>query len=547
MGDKDERAAMTPRSDVLLRSSSLLPTATWPIAEQGAAALDDNSSNSGELDRVVWVADISRDIFGVDEKLRRRTAFGGKEKGEEEELFCSHIPWNVSDCRGSLQWSRRYKVLLPLNWGARRDFVVMLARDSVDKALVVIRRYRYRYRHRQTTHTPIAPFSEGDGSVDSAFIPFTASWKRRIRALVNLRHEHVSPVTDVFIDEETLELLLVHPYLDGMQPLASLFQEYPHLIYRDLTPSWLTCIVREVIAGVRFLHHHCVVHGALSPWTILLDGDGHALVTGFAVFDACPHPHGVIPVGGTVHPVYMAPEVRRHLSHRHIATKAADAFSIGAITFALTWSRQEVSYVALRKAATGVMRKNPRRRMTLARLDAVLAELASSFDERRHVTQSVERQPQRRAEPPPLETPKQHSQESSTHVVVGILQRGHSPALFRATGLNNWAQRTHTPSRRQKKVTILLQEEHERGCSSRRGGWFLSKWRVAALVAFFCAAASRIRKTRREALAAAASTRRLQSRHGAGPPVVFAASAQRPRRPSLLRRAPSGRGLTASM
>lgn len=496
---------------------------------------DVNSTNSADLSRVLWAADISRDIFGLYDEhhqhQQQTITTGGKVKPKKKKSNKSSNNSNnnnsdkiIKDLKDNLDGGfihdnlfknvfdfkklpqgaqKRYIMLFPLNWGARRDFAVMLARDSANNSLVIMRHYCYSYKQTNKNNNNkknkavfVNTPKSDEEYMENAFIPFTVSWKKRINNLLTLRHEHLLPITDVIINEEELELVLVHPYTDGMQPLASILQRYPHLIYRELTPSWLLCILREVTTAVLFLHRHGIVHGSLSPWTILLDANGHAFVTGFAVSDTRPHPNGVIPVGSAVHPFYMAPEVRNNLSHRHVATKAADTFTIGALAFAMTWEKHEVEYITIRRAVTGAMHNNIRQRITLNELDATLAVLAFTHNDQECVVNSyIECDDDVTQTSTKFSTltasQEEYKQTSLSPVVVGILQREPSAVLFRTTGLDKWDRRKKngekiTPLRRLNSALLSSQNE-DFDCHHSCGYLPVAKWRSAALAVLFCA------------------------------------------------------------
>ncbi|KEG14464.1 hypothetical protein DQ04_00451030 [Trypanosoma grayi] len=304
------------------------------------------------------------------------------------------------------EWEQqRYRALLPLNWGSRSACIVMLARDAITGRLVTTRRYCYRCDASDLTCECIV----SEDPVDGRLVPFTPLWKSQMRGLRNLRHTCVNQVLDVLMDNEKQELLSVHAYVDGMQPLAAALGSYPCLIHHAVTPLHLLHITQEVIAGVLFLHNHGIVHGALSPWTILLDPHGHACVTGFAVAHVPPqqsHRHFPAAVDdgagrSGAHCNYTLPEwVPKQQQEQlppfqcHAFTEAADVFAIIAVLFTMTSQNHDALSVDLRKAAAGVLQKDPQHGRPLVELAACLEELASPRNKKVHTAENVDKQQQ---------------------------------------------------------------------------------------------------------------------------------------------------------
>ncbi|EKF39620.1 hypothetical protein MOQ_000148 [Trypanosoma cruzi marinkellei] len=544
--DEEEDAEMSPP----IRPITMTPLQSdlWPTVPRNTrrtlfgdteSSSDSGSGSGGDVTRpIMAVVDSGRSTVDLSEPSSPYVE-GAEE--EAEEVMHRRFPWEASDDGKTVpstaatmsQWEQRYKTLLPLNWGRRLEVIVMLARDSVDGCLVTIRRYQY---FCETDALPVEFLESGDTSC----IPFTAVWKRRIYGLLSLRHANVSPVTDVLIDEEQQELLLVHPYVDGMQPLASVLQRHPHMIHRELTPSLLMRIVQEVVDGLLFLHRHGVVHGALSPWTVLIDTEGHASVTGFAVLEMRPCPRGVVPAGGATHPFYVAPEAKHPSSCWRHVTVAGDAFAVGALTFALTWERQDAAYVALRRAMVGVMHGDPKKRMSLHELALLLSELASQnilnetasreLGGRRLSASTV-------GDPAVLPRGNEHRSPSlpSAASVVGILQRDPSPVLYRVTGLEKWKRTTNTTAVTKRRMTQRKRSHH---IPARQ---VLHRWRVVATAVFFCAIVVRMGRERRQALAARlfAPARKFQLKklrvtNSIGSPLASVLSTPRPRKPKTV-------------
>ncbi|XP_033632187.1 TBC domain-containing protein kinase-like protein [Asterias rubens] len=66
-------------------------------------------------------------------------------------------------------------------------------------------------------------------------------------------------------------------------------------------------LIHEVLEGLTFMNQHGLVHRALSPTNVLLDGEGHAKLANHGLYHITEHGACVsFPVG---HPRYMSPEV----------------------------------------------------------------------------------------------------------------------------------------------------------------------------------------------------------------------------------------------
>ncbi|ESL05945.1 hypothetical protein TRSC58_06389 [Trypanosoma rangeli SC58] len=526
---EDEDAEVSPPD--VPKTATPLHSSCWPTVSRSVMAAPSSGVDGGSSS--------SRSTFDVNEQQLCPVEVEVKENEKKRPMRGRVVSSKTFDCSTTrfqsaamnFWWKRRYKALLPLNWGTWSNPYIVLARDAVNGRLVTTRRYSCR---RATNASPPKWLGNRD-FVNASFIPFTVSWKRRMHALLNLSHTNVNSVTDVLMDEERQELLLVHPYVDGMQPLASVFHHHSHLMHRELTPSLLMCILRNVVEGLLFLHHHGVIHGAISPWTILLDSEGFAFVTGFGVAELCVCPQDEDPIGGIMHPFYVAPEAKHPLSRSRLATVASDAFSVGALIFALTREKQDGKvYVALRQAMTGLMQNDPQHRTTLHEFLLLLTHL--ECQNTLTVTVSQELRGRLDAAPAPAEGPALFSREeraspSSPRAasVRVFLQRDSSPLLHRDTELKEWKPATMT-----KMMTRKEQRRHRRACQ------VLFRWRVVAAAVLFCVIVARKGRKRQQALAArllsSARQAQLKMRRMScgGSSLASVSTTPLPRRPTML-------------
>ncbi|KAH9600593.1 Protein kinase domain [Trypanosoma melophagium] len=445
---------------------------------------------------------------------------------------------------------KRYKILFPLNWSAGKEEDVMLARDSVMYNLVITRLYRYRNNDPSTavvieTTTrnckntfncketnkytdPILGTREAGKKWidDTSCIPFSASWKQRLYDLRNLHHAYITPVLDVVISVERRELLMVHPYMDGMQPLAALIQNSTHLTYFELTPLLFSRIMREIIDGVLFLHRHGVMHGALSPWTVILNEEGHVQITGFAI----SHHHHNNNNNNNKHTLEEEEEPQRHGQREQFSYFCnrvnVDVFAVGILTLTLM-AAQRVSHAVhtetVRRAVFNLINNDPMKRIKLEEFAEVMKSIAVT-PSRGLYTESKKRKegdcllnsqstitPTRAInDSPPFvistlttalttTTTTTTAGVTQTLPVEGILQRNSSPLLYRTIGLDKRGKvrTSETPHSSRSLSSSSGRKTPHRGSRS-----ILSKWRIVAFVVFLCRVLIRMAEARRKPLTA---------------------------------------------
>ncbi|KLO13481.1 Pkinase-domain-containing protein, partial [Schizopora paradoxa] len=86
----------------------------------------------------------------------------------------------------------------------------------------------------------------------------------------------------------------------------------------------------ELVTGVYFLHHHGIIHRDLKPENLLINRDGHLVISDFGlahdVSSGCPTMYA-----GT--PGYVAPEM--HLHKRY--SFEVDMWSVGCIVYEMMY------------------------------------------------------------------------------------------------------------------------------------------------------------------------------------------------------------------
>lgn len=99
-------------------------------------------------------------------------------------------------------------------------------------------------------------------------------------------------------------------------------------------------ILKQLAEALDYAHAHGVVHGALRPSAVLLDGSGNVLLKGFCLYSATVSPlPGLVPaaVGDQA---YMAPEQR----HDATVTRSVDVYALGVLAYELCSGHARVGY-----------------------------------------------------------------------------------------------------------------------------------------------------------------------------------------------------------
>lgn len=191
---------------------------------------------------------------------------------------------------------------------------------------------------------------------------------RELRQAERLRHPHIAAVYDVAEDGDT-------PYVvTELVPSRSL----DGVVSGDgpLPPAEAARIARKVLSALAHAHAAGVRHGDVRPANVLLAHDGRVLLADFGVsmlatdpaFTRDPAP------GGRGTETYLAPE----RSAGGPRTIAADLWSLGAtLHLAVTGrppsGRPDEAPGELREVLTGLLAREPRRRIDAETADRLLA------------------------------------------------------------------------------------------------------------------------------------------------------------------------------
>jgi len=149
---------------------------------------------------------------------------------------------------------------------------------------------------------------------------FWVRFKREVSVIARLKHAHILPIYDV--DRKG---------------------NYPYIVFRYLTASslaeWIrrgplpllevVHIAEQIASALDYAHQQGVVHQAITPSNILLNGDARVYVFDFeipCIQEAIIRLTGAAPAGS---PAYMAPE----LGAGAPAAPAADIYALGIVLF----------------------------------------------------------------------------------------------------------------------------------------------------------------------------------------------------------------------
>ncbi|MDX2184661.1 MAG: serine/threonine-protein kinase [Gemmatimonadaceae bacterium] len=148
-----------------------------------------------------------------------------------------------------------------------------------------------------------------------------ARFKREAQTAANLQHPNVIPIYAV---KQTAKLVFfVMKYIEG-RPLDAIIKEVG-----PLPTEMATTILSQVAGALQYAHKRGIVHRDIKPANIMIDEDGHAIVTDFGIAKV-QEAKGLTMTGSTVGtPAYMSPE---QYEGKNI-TGAADQYSLGVVAY----------------------------------------------------------------------------------------------------------------------------------------------------------------------------------------------------------------------
>lgn len=157
---------------------------------------------------------------------------------------------------------------------------------------------------------------------------FVERFRLEARTIARLQHPHILPVYD-YGDEDGV-LYLVMAYVRGGS-LADRLRKGP------LAPADAGRLLSQIGGALDYAHRQNVVHRDVKPANILLDREGHALLTDFGIVKLMEGSSGLTGTGGMIGtPAYMSPEQAQSddVDHR------SDLYSLGVVAFEMLTGRQ---------------------------------------------------------------------------------------------------------------------------------------------------------------------------------------------------------------
>ncbi|MGW6496589.1 methylation-associated defense system protein kinase MAD6 [Nonomuraea angiospora] len=136
-------------------------------------------------------------------------------------------------------------------------------------------------------------------------------------------------------------------------------------------------VIQDLLRGLAHAHAHGVVHRALTPASVLVTDDGHAVLTGFDYAKPGPRNYTVAhELGNVLDAHYVAPECQERPD---LMTTASDVYAAGAIAYQLLTGQFPTSADAHGPDVPEVVRRmldhSPAKRPTAAQaLDALESE-----------------------------------------------------------------------------------------------------------------------------------------------------------------------------
>ncbi|MBS4193937.1 Stk1 family PASTA domain-containing Ser/Thr kinase [Lederbergia citri] len=200
--------------------------------------------------------------------------------------------------------SGRYKLLQMIGGGGMAN--VYLAHDMILDRDVAIKILRLDFAHEDE---------------------FIRRFQREAQSATSLTHENIVSIYDV--GEENDIYYIVMEYVDGMT--LKQYIQYYHPIPLEHTLD----IMKQLTSAISHAHQNHIVHRDIKPQNILIDHNGHVMITDFGIAMALSatsitQTNAVL---GSVH--YLSPEQARG----GMATKKSDIYSLGIVMFELLTGR----------------------------------------------------------------------------------------------------------------------------------------------------------------------------------------------------------------
>ncbi|KAG1723091.1 kinase-like domain-containing protein [Suillus lakei] len=176
-------------------------------------------------------------------------------------------------------------------------------------------------------------------------------FSREIKISSTLNHENIVPLWGVARQFGVLPAL-VSPWLRN-----GTLTEYLRNKHKELSCGQQFALLRDVARGLQYLHSQLIVHGDLSGFNVLIDGDGKARLTDFGLSALIPAriSQVLLPTapGGTLH--WIAPEYLRADASDvpSMVSQASDVYSFGGIMLQVLEGKIPYHYIAHTAAIVG--------------------------------------------------------------------------------------------------------------------------------------------------------------------------------------------------
>lgn len=157
---------------------------------------------------------------------------------------------------------------------------------------------------------------------------FVERFRLEARTIARLQHPHILPVYD-YGDEDGI-LYLVMAYVRGGS-LADRIRK------GAMSPADAERLMTQMGSALDYAHRQNVVHRDVKPANILLDHEGHALLTDFGIVKLMEGSSQLTGTGGLIGtPAYMSPEQAQSddVDHR------SDLYSLGVVGYEMLTGKQ---------------------------------------------------------------------------------------------------------------------------------------------------------------------------------------------------------------
>jgi serine/threonine-protein kinase len=174
----------------------------------------------------------------------------------------------------------------------------------------------------------------------SADADFVERFKAEARAMGKLSHPNIVTVHDA--GEEQGRLFIVMAYIRN--------GTLKDLMGQPMSPRVIVPIVNEVASALSYAHDHGIIHRDVKPVNVLIDDEGHAVLSDFGIVKMLSASSGLTRRGaGVGTPEYMSPEQ----CHGAPVDARADIYALGILVYEMLTGRtpfESDNYAALAHA-----------------------------------------------------------------------------------------------------------------------------------------------------------------------------------------------------